>query len=152
MVKSAAATVAEYLLELTEDRREAIAQVRQVILDHLPEGYQETMQYGMISYVIPLERFAKTYNKQPLAVVLLAAQKNYLSLYLMGVYGDPTIEQWFKERYQRSGHKLNQGKCCLRFKRVADLPTDLIGEVVARVSVDDFITMYETARGVGARS
>ena len=146
MAQSAAKTVEEYLNELPADRREAITATRNVILEHLPEGYDETMQYGMISYVIPLERYPITYNRLPLAYASLASQKNYMSLYLMNVYGDTETEQWFTERYKASGRKLNMGKSCVRFKTLEDLPLDLIGEVIARTTVVDFIERYEVAR------
>ncbi len=146
MAQSAAQTVEEYLNELPADRREAITATRNVILEHLPEGYDETMQYGMISYVIPLERYPVTYNRLPLAYASLASQKNYMSLYLMNVYGDTETERWFTERYKASGRKLNMGKSCVRFKTLEDLPLELVGEVIARTTVVDFIKRYETAR------
>ena len=146
MAQSAVQTVEEYLNELSADRREAITATRNVILEHLPEGYDETMQYGMISYVIPLERYPVTYNRLPLAYASLASQKNYMSLYLMNVYGDTETERWFTERYKASGRKLNMGKSCVRFKTLEDLPLDLIGEVIAWTTVVDFIERYEAAR------
>ena len=120
--------------------------VRRLILENLPMGFQEVMQYGMISYVIPLPRYPKTYNKQPLAYVSLAAQKNYSSLYLMGVYGDPEMENWFVRRYRESKKRLDMGKSCVRFRTLDDLPLDLVGEAIARTSVEDFIQLYENAR------
>ena len=146
MAQSKAQTVDEYLDELSPERREAIAAVRDLILDHLPEGYVETMQYGMIGYVIPLDRYPVTYNGQPLGYIALASQKNYMSLYLMGIYGDEETERWFAERYRASGKKLNMGKSCLRFRKLEDLPFDLIGEAIARTKVVDFIEQYEAAR------
>ena len=146
MAQSDAATVQEYLSELPEDRREALDAVRRVILENLPEGYQETMQFGMISYIIPLERYPKTYNGQGLAYVSLASQKNYMSLYLMCVYGDSETEQWFTERFRASGKKLNMGKSCLRFKKLEDLPLELIGEVIERTPVVQYIKRYEDSR------
>ena len=109
------------------------------------------MQYGMISYVIPLARYSKTYNKQPLAYISLAAQKNYMSIYLMGVYSDPESESWFVQRYRDSGKRLDMGKACVRFRTLNDLPLDLVGESVSRTSVEDFIERYETARGSRAK-
>ncbi len=150
MAQSTATTVAGYLDELADDRLETISSVRQIILDNLPNGYEETMQYGMISYVIPFETYPKTYNNQPLAYVSLASQKNYMSLYLMNVYGDPDTEQWFTEEYKASNKKLNMGKSCLRFKKLEDLPLDLIGQVIARTSVSEFIGRYEASRGARA--
>ena len=117
-----------------------------VILDNLPDGYVERMQYGMISYAIPLETYPVTYNKQPLGLASLASQKNYMSLYLMNVYGDTDTERWFHEEYRASGKKLDMGKSCVRFKKVEDLPLELIGQTIARTSPDEFIERYETLR------
>ena len=146
MAQSTAATVEEYLDELTPPRREAIATVRQVILDHLPQGYQEFMQFGMIGYAVPLEQYPDTYNKRPLMYAALASQKNYMSLYLMNVYGDRETEAWFTEQYRASGKKLDMGKSCVRFKKLDNLPLDLIGKVIARTTVADFIERYEASR------
>ena len=148
MAYSNATTVEEYLSEQTPERREAMEAIRGLILENLPPGYEEVMQYGMIAYVIPLERYPVTYNKQALQTVALASQKNYMSVYLMNVYGDQETAQWFEEEFRASGKKLNMGKCCVRFKRPEDLPLDLIGEAVARTSVDGFIEVYEKARGM----
>ena len=104
------------------------------------------MQFGMISYVIPLERYPVTYNKQPLMYASLASQKNYMSLYLMNIYGNPQAQQWFREEYQASGKRLDMGKSCVRFKKLEDLPVDLIGKAIARGSVCDFIKLYEASR------
>lgn len=151
MAQSKAETVDEYLEELPPDRREAIASLRKVILDNLPDGYEEVMQYGMIGYVIPLERYPVTYNRQPLGYVGLASQKSYMTLYLLAVYGDRETEQWFTEQFEASGKKLDMGKSCVRFRKLEDLPIDLVGEAIARTPVADFIEQYETARGL-ARS
>ena len=146
MAQSTAQTVDEYFDELPPDRQQAIAAVRKVILDHLPEGYEETMQYGMIGYVIPLEKYHVTYNGQPLEYAALASQKNYMSLYLMNIYGDKETEQWFIEQYRASGKKLDMGKSCVRFKKLEDLPVDLIGKAIGRTTVADFIERYEASR------
>ena len=103
MAKSKAKTVDEYLAELPEDRRAEIAIVRKVILANLPDGYQEMMQFGMIGYVVPLERYPVTYNGQPLMFAALASQKNYMSLYLMNICSDEAVEKWFVEGYKASG-------------------------------------------------
>ena len=145
-------TVEEYLAEQSPERQEDLAAVRGVILENLPVGYAEVMQYGMISYVIPLARYPKTYNKQPLAYISLAAQKNYMSIYLMGCYSDPESESWFVQRYRASGKRLDMGKACVRFRTLDDLPLDLVGEAVSLTSVEDFIELYETARGSRAKS
>lgn len=146
MVRSNAETVEEYLAELPPDRREAIAAIRKVVLDNLPPGYEETMYFGMIGYVIPLERYPETYNKQPLGYVALASQKHYMSLYLMNVYGDSDTERWFKREYEASGKKLNMGKSCVRFKSLDDLPVNLIAKAVARTTTESYIETYEASR------
>ena len=146
MALSKATTVEEYLAELTPDRLEAISALRQVVLSNLPEGYQETMQFGMISYVIPLERYPLTYNKKALQYAALASQKNYISLHLMNIYGDKGTEEWFTAQYAASGKKIDMGKSCVRFKKIDDLPLELIGQVIARTRVSAFIERYEVAR------
>lgn len=146
MAKSNAATVQEYLDELPEERRSVIATVRDVILRNLPEGYQERMSWGMICYEIPLERYPDTYNGQPLAYVALAAQKNHYAVYLTCTYQDQEKEAWFRDAYQKAGKKLDMGKSCLRFKKLQDLPLDVIGQAVAGTSPEEFIASYEAAR------
>ena len=142
-LKSNAKTVKEYISSLPSERLQAIEAVRKVILDNLPSGYIESLNWGMISYEIPLETYPNTYNKQPLQYAALASQKYYMSLYLMNTYWDKVIEEWFIEKYKASGKKLNMGKSCVRFKKLTDLPLDLIAETIARTSVDDFIRHYE---------
>jgi hypothetical protein len=146
MAHSAAQTVTEYLGELPPDRRDAISAVRKVILSNLPKGYEEGMQYGMIGYFIPLSTYPETYNGQALGIAALVSQKNYMSLYLMAVYGNPAIEEWFTRRFKESGKKLDMGKSCVRFKKLDDLPLDLIGETIAKVPVDEYIRYYEASR------
>jgi uncharacterized protein YdhG (YjbR/CyaY superfamily) len=147
MARSNAGTVDAYLAELDPERRDAITEVRSLILKRLPDGYQEAMQYGMISYVIPLETYPKTYNKLPLQYAALASQKNYMSLYLMNVYGDEDTQHWFVEEYEKSGKKLDMGKSCVRFKTLDDLPMELIGEAIARTPVSVFLERYEAVKG-----
>jgi hypothetical protein len=146
MVTSAASTVDQYLAELPEDRRVAIATVRDAILRLLPDGYEEMMQYGMISYIVPQSRYPKTYNGQPLAIASIGNQKNYMAVYLNNVYSDRGTEQWFVDEYARTGKKLDMGKSCVRFKKLEDLAIDLIARAVARTPVDEFIAAYEAAR------
>ena len=146
VVQSTAATVEEYLTELTEECRWAISEVRETVLAHLPDGYHETMQHGMISYVVPLETYPVTYNRLPLVYVGLASQKNYMSLYLMNIYAETGAEQWFVEGFKARGKRLNMGKSCVRFKKLDDLPIDLVGMAVARTSVAQFIELYEMSR------
>ena len=151
MVKSDAATVEAYLAELPPDRREAIAEVRRTILANLPDGYEEQMSFGMIGYVVPLSRYPDTYNKEPLALAALASQKRHMAVYLNNVYGDPATLEWFTAAYAASGKRLDMGKSCVRFKRIADLPLDVIGETVARTSLEDFLAFYESARSKAKR-
>ena len=141
-----AATVAEYLDGLTPERRDAIEQVRKVILDNLPKGYQESLTYGVLSYEVPLSRLPDTYNGQPLSYVALGSQKNYMSLYLMNIYGDPKAAKWFKSAYKAKGKKLDMGKSCVRFKKVEDLPLDVVAEVVGRTPMEDWIRIYRESR------
>lgn len=145
-MRSDATTVEEYLDELPEERRKVIAAVRELVLEHLPDGYQETINWGMISYEIPLERYPDTYNGQPLSYLAIAAQKNYYALYMMGLYTHTEQEAQLRAAYSRAGKKLNLGKSCLRFKKLEDLEPAAVAEVVAGTSVDDFIRNYEEAR------
>lgn len=146
MASSKAATVEEYLQELPEDRREVVSTVRDVILRNLPDGYTETMAWGMITYGIPLERYPTTYNGQPLGYAALAAQKNSYSLYLLGAYADPEQEAALREAFRREGKKLDMGKSCVRFKKTADLPLDDIGHLIAATTPDQYIARYEASR------
>ncbi|MEX2230039.1 MAG: DUF1801 domain-containing protein [Dehalococcoidia bacterium] len=145
-MRSDAPTVAEYLAQLPEDRRKALKEVRAAIRAHLPPDYEEVMQFGMISYVIPLKRYPKTYNKQPLALASLASQKHYMAVYLNNVYGDPALESWFTEAYRATGKRLDMGKSCVRFRHLDDLPLAVIGEAVARTPVESLLERYEASR------
>jgi hypothetical protein len=145
-VRTDAATVEEYLAGLPDGRAASVATVRSVILEHLPDGYEEAMRWGMISYEVPLARYPDTYNKQPLSYAALASQKRHLSLYLMSVYLDDDDARSFEERFRATGKRLDMGKSCLRFRQADDLPLDLIGEVIAAMPVDRFIAAYEASR------
>src|SRR6185436_13372307 len=146
MAKSGAATVDEYLAELPEDRRAAIAAVREVVLRNLPEGYVETMNWGLISYEIPLERYPRTYNRQPLMYAGLGSQKNYCAVYLMNVYGDGEQGRRFKEAFKQAGKKLDMGKSCVRFRTADDLALDAVGRVIAGTTPEQYIAIYEKSR------
>ena len=145
-MQSKADIVEDYLKELPKDRREVISSIRKLILDNLPDGYKEVMQYGMISYVVPLETFPETYNKKPLAYISLTSQKNYLSLYMNNIYSDSKLFDWFSKEFEKAGKKLNMGKSCVRFTKLDNLPLDVIAKTVAHTSVDDFIQIYKHAR------
>jgi hypothetical protein len=146
VVSSTASTVDEYLAELPDDRRDAISAVRDVILANLPDGYEETMRWGMISYEIPLARYPSTYNGEPLSYAALASQKRHMAVYLNGIYADGDEAKWFTDAYEATGKKLDMGKSCVRFKRLDDLPLELVGAAIARTSVDDYVARYEAAR------
>ena len=137
----------EYIAQLPPERREALTALRKVIQKNLPPGYEEGMEFGMIAYYVPLERFPDTYNGRPLGLAAIASQKDYMSLYLNNVYGDRETEAWFKERYAASGKQLNMGKSCVRFRRLEDLPLDVIGETIARTDLERYLAHYQAARG-----
>ena len=145
MVSSRATTVEQYLAELPDDRRADVARVREVILANLPDGFEETMQYGMIGYAIPLERFPDTYNGQALGSVALAAQKRHISVYLHALYASQELTDRFVAAYAAAGKKLNMGKSCVRFRRADDAALDVIGEAVAQVTPDQLIAAHEAA-------
>jgi len=145
-----ASTVETYLSSLPPDRRDAIEAVRASILKHLPAGYVETFAFGMIAYVIPLERFPKTYNRQPLMIAALASQKNYMVVHLLNLYINAPMLAWFTAEFKKAGKKLDMGKGCVRFKTLDDLPVDLIGQTVARCPVDQLIGWHEMSHSPGA--
>jgi hypothetical protein len=143
---SAPKTVAEYLESLPEERRAVINAVRKVILEHLPEGYAECLQYGMIGYVVPHSIYPAGYHcdpRQPLPIAGLGAKKNYFALHLMAVYGDANTDQWFRKAYLATGKKLDMGKACVRFKKIDDLPLDVIAQLFARVPVKAYVDRVE---------
>jgi len=146
MAKSSAETVKEYLNELPRGKSEVVKKLRQIVLDNLPNGYQERMNWGMISYEVPLTKYPSTYNKKPLLFAAIAAQKNYFSLYLTPVYQSKELEKELKKEYKKADLKVNMGKSCLRFKKLSELPLEFIGELISRVEVEDFIRIYEESR------
>lgn len=151
MARSNASTVEGYLNELPPERREVVSTVRDAVLRHLPDGYKESMSWGMISYEIPLERYPETYNGQPLAFAALAAQKNYYALYLTCVYQCSKREAALREAFAKAGKRLDMGKSCVRFRKLEDLPLDAIGQIIAGIPPDDFIAQYEASRRKEAR-
>jgi hypothetical protein len=146
MAKRNASTPAQYLATLAGEQRAAVAKVRQVIRRNLPAGYRETMQWGMISYVVPLERHPDTYNGHPLCYAALAAQKHYCAIYLTCAYQDPAQLRRLQAGFREAGKRLNMGKSCIRFRRLQDLPLGVIGSVVASTPVERFIARGEAAR------
>lgn len=145
-MQSKAKTVKEYLNELPPERRTALKAVREVILRNLPKGYEEVMQYGMIGYVVPHRLYPPGYHcdpSQPLTYAALASQKNHMAIYFMTIYGRKETEEWFKKAYKASGKKLDMGKSCVRFKKLDDLPLEVIGQVVAKTPVEKYIQYVE---------
>ena len=139
-------TVKEYLDSLPEDRRKAIRKVRTAVNKGLPKGYKEGVQYGMIGWFVPHRIYPDGYHcdpKQPVPFASLASQKNHMALYLMCIYGDEKHRKWFEREWKKTGLKLDMGKSCVRFKKIEDLPLDLITEAVARVPVDAYLAEYE---------
>jgi hypothetical protein len=146
MVSSAVTSVDAYLAGLPPQRREVVSAVRDLVNAHMPPGYEEGMAYGMIGWSIPLSRYPATYNGQPLGYVALAAQKNTCSLYLMGVYAAGEQETKLRAAAAAQGKKLDMGKSCLRFRKVEDLPLDAIGELIASMPVEEYISVHEAGR------
>jgi hypothetical protein len=148
LMQSNASTVEEYMGELPEERRAAIEAVRQVILKNLPKGYEEAMNWGMITYQVPLETYPDTYNKKPLMYAALAAQKNHMAVYLTAIYMDEKTSREFETAYRATGKRYDVGKSCVRFKGLADLPLELIGESIASLQVSEFVERVNDARSV----
>ena len=145
-MQSKANSVEQYLNDLPEDRKESLSIVREAIVKNLPTGYVEVMNWGMITYEVPLETFPDTYNGKPLMYVALASQKNHMSVYLMGCYMSPEIRKKFENAYKQSGKKFDAGKSCIRFKKAQDLSLELIGKTIGSMSVEQFIENYLLSR------
>ena len=146
MVQISAPGVEDWLAALPQDRRAAMTAIRKTIRKHLPQGYREEMYGGMPAYVIPLELYPKTHNKKPLMLAGLASQKNHMSLHMVGAYVEPKIAAWLEGAYKAAGRKLDMGKGCLRFKALDEVPLEVIGAAITRLSVDDYIAIYEKSR------
>ncbi len=137
----------EYLDDLPPERAEVVRAVRDTILRRLPPGYEETMNWGMISYEIPLERYPDTYNGQPLGVLALAAQARHYALYLNAAYTSPELMERLRAAYAAANIKFDMGKSCLRFRNLAGIDLDAIGDIVASVTPEHYIELYEASRG-----
>ena len=140
-------SIEEYLQSLTVERRLIIEQLQTVISDNLPYGFKEQLAYDMIIYVVPLSRYPNGYHvtkDQPLPFISLASQKNHIALYHMGIYGNKELEDWFVEEYKtRMSTKLDMGKSCIRFKNINTIPYGLIAELCRKMSVEEYINIYE---------
>ena len=137
----------EYLANVPAERQEYMNRLRQVILDNLPAGFEETMSYGMIGYVVPHTKYPAGYHcntKLPLPFISIASQKNFVALYHMGIYASPELMDWFTTEYPKHcKRKLDMGKSCIRFKKAEEIPFELIGELVGKMTADEWIELYE---------
>lgn len=147
-MQSKATTVDAYIAELPEDRRKAISELRKVIKKNLPKGFKEEMGYGMMGWSVPHSIYPAGYHcnpKDPLPFMGIASQKNSINLYHMGIYADPKLLKWFQEAHAKaSPKKLDMGKSCIRYKKAEDIPYKLIGELAAKITVEEWIEKYET--------
>jgi hypothetical protein len=145
-MQSKAKTPDEYMAALPEDRKKVMMEIRKAILKNLPKGFHEVMSYGMLGYVVPHSMYTPGYHcnpKQPLPFINLASQKNYISLYHMALYEGKLLE-WFKKKWtEETVHKLDMGKCCIRFKKTEDIPIRLIGELASKITPAKWIEIYE---------
>jgi uncharacterized protein YdhG (YjbR/CyaY superfamily) len=148
-MKAEAQTPDTYVAQLPDDRKDAIQKLRKVILNNLPEGFEETMSYGMLAYVVPHSLYPDGYHcntKLPLPFMNLASQKNYISVYHSGFYASAKVYEWFVSEYPKhTAQKMDIGKCCIRFKKLDDIPYDLIGQLAGKMTVDEWVKFYETS-------
>jgi hypothetical protein len=146
-MRSDATSPESYLNQLPDDRKRIITKLRQVVLKNLPPGFKETVAYGMLAYVVPHKIYPKGYHvnpDQPLPFMNVASQKNYIAVYHMGIYGEPSLLKWFSNEYlKRTGSKADIGKSCIRFKKPEQIPFELIGELSTKISVEEWIGLYE---------
>jgi hypothetical protein len=137
----------DYIDALPEDRKQAVLDIREALLTNLPKGFREEMSYGMLGYVVPHTLYPQGYHcdpKLPLPFISLASQKNFIALYHMGLYADKDLLDWFINEYPKhSKAKLDMGKSCIRFKKATDIPVELIGKLAAKMTVQEWITVYK---------
>ena len=147
-MQSKATTPDQYIAELPEDRKEVMQKLRETVKKNLPKGFEETMQYGMLGYVVPHSIYPDGYHCNPkdaLPFMALASQKNHIGFYHMGIYSDPDLMKWFMEEYPKHATgKLDMGKSCIRFKNPKKIPFELLGELTTKVSVAEWIAKYES--------
>lgn len=146
-MQSAATTVEQYINELPAERQHAINELRKAIKKNLPKGFVEEMNYGMIGYVIPHSIYPKGYHCNPalpLPFLSIASQKNFVAVYHMGIYADPALLDWFTNAYASTvPYKLDMGKSCIRFKKVDQIPFALFGDLAKKLTVQQWIDLYE---------
>ena len=142
-------SVNEYVENVSEKYRDGIQKLREAVKNNIPEGFEETLNYGMIGFVVPHEIYPNGYHcdpKLPLPFINIAAQKNFISFYHMGIYAKPSLLEWFVEQFAKtSTQKFDMGKSCIRFKKADHIPYDLIGELVKKMTVENWIEVYENA-------
>lgn len=147
-MQSKSNNVTDYLKELPEDRKIPMNKLREINIGNLPNGFVEQMSYGMIGYVVPHSTYPKGYHcdpKLPLPFINLASQKNFIALYHMGIYANPDLLEWFVDEFPKySNQKLDMGKSCIRFKKIEQIPFNLIAELMRKISVDEWIKCYES--------
>ena len=148
-MQSKAKLVKDYLAELPEDRAPYFSKLRDVISKNIPKGFEECMGYGMVGFVVPHSLFPEGYHcdpKLPLPFVSIGSQKNFIVIHHMGLYANPKLLEWFVNEYPKhSQTKLDMGKGCIRFKKVDQIPYDLIAELIKKITVKDWIKMYQEA-------
>lgn len=146
MVSSKAATVSDYLAELPPDRRAVIERALDFVRRNIPDGYEESMMWGMVCWSVPLSRYPDTYNRQPLCYAALAAQKNFYALYLNASYSDEATDERLRKAYADAGRKLDMGKSCLRFRSFDDVLQPAVAAVLGAMDVPRFLAGYEASR------
>jgi len=138
----------QYIAELPEERKETMQKLRETVQKNLPKGFEETIQYGMLSYVVPHSLYPDGYHCKPtdaLPFLSIASQKNHIAFYHMGIYSDPNLLKWFMDEYPKHATgKLDMGKSCIRFKNSQNIPFGLLGELVTKISVEEWIAKYES--------
>lgn len=139
-------SVKQWLASVPAERRDAIDAVRAVVNEHLPLGYEETVDWGMLAWVVPLATLPDTHNGHPLMVAALGAHRKLMTIYLMSVYGDPELRREFQTAYKKTGKKLNMGGCCVHFRELDDLPLDVVGATIAGVTVEQYVARYSSSR------
>ena len=146
MTKRPALTVSQWLASVPAERKDAITAVRDVVNEHLPRGYEETVDWGMLAWVVPLTTLPTTHNGRPLMLAALGAHTKLMTIYLMSVYSDPKIRKEFETAYKKTGKKLDMGGSCVHFKTLDDLPLEVVGDTIARVAVDEYVERYQQSR------
>ena len=139
-------TVDQWLASVPAERRDAINAVRDAVNAHLPQGYEETVAWGMLAWVVPFATLPNTHNGQPLTLAALGAHTKLMTIYLMSVYSDPAIRKEFQTAYKQTGKKLDMGGCCVHFRKLDDLPLDVVGSTIARLPVDHYVEHYQNSR------